>query len=78
MIDPYGSSLGEDVRSSLDFLVLRWVMAPKLVFGMISAMGNAPLRQHFRSSIALLALRMLPWLIIFNSIMAPFSGTLIC
>ena len=65
------------MRSSLDFLDSRWVMAPKFVFGTIYCVRNGPLRQCFWSCIALLALGILLWLIIFSSLTAPVIGTLI-
>jgi uncharacterized oligopeptide transporter (OPT) family protein len=52
-------------------------MAPKFVFCTIYCVRNGPLRQCFWSCIALLALGILLWLIIFSSLTAPVSGTLI-
>jgi hypothetical protein len=52
-------------------------MGPRLVSDMMCVVGNDPLRQRFQSCIALPALGMLPWLILFSSLMAFLSGTLI-
>jgi hypothetical protein len=53
------------------FLDSRWVITQRLAFGMMCGVGNNPLRQSFWSSIALLALWMFPWKIIFSSQMVP-------
>jgi hypothetical protein len=59
-------------------LVSRWGTNPRLVFGTMCGFGNDPLILYFRSCLALLALRMLPRLIIFSSLMALLRGILIC
>jgi hypothetical protein len=51
----FENSLGEVGRSFLDLLDLRWVTAPRLVFGMMCGVGSNPLRKRFRSCLALLA-----------------------
>jgi hypothetical protein len=55
-------------------LNLRWVTAPRLVFDMMCSVGIKPLRKRFQSCLALLALGMLLWLIIFYSLIVPHSG----
>jgi len=50
-----GNSLGEFGRNFLDLLVLRWVTAPRLVFGMMCGVGSLSLRKVFRSCSTLLA-----------------------
>jgi hypothetical protein len=39
-----GNSLGGIGRSFLDVLDLRWVTAPRLIFGMMCGVGGKPLR----------------------------------
>lgn len=55
------SSFGEVGRRFLALLDLRWVKAPRLVFGMICSIGSIPLRKRFRSCLALLAEGMFLW-----------------
>lgn len=71
------NSLGRGVRRFLDVLVSRWATTPILVFGTMCGVGNGPLRQCFQSCIAFLALGMIMRLIIFSSLMALLSKTLI-
>jgi hypothetical protein len=40
----FGNSLGGIERSFLDILDLRWVTAPRLVFGTMCSLGNNPLK----------------------------------
>lgn len=73
----FGNSLGGVGSSFLVLLDSRWEIAPRLVFCRTFGVRYYPLREHFRNCLALLALGMLPWKIIFSSLIALLSGTLI-
>lgn len=65
------------MRSFLVLLDLKWGTTPKLVFGRTYGVGYCPLRERIWSCLALPALGMLLWQIIFSSPTALPNETLI-